>query len=90
MPDQPDQNGEAVADVQSDCRDGGGGCEGDAGAEGGQGETEGEEGREPDCVDGCPVFVHAAEEGGDAPVPCEGEHHAGVAGEGEESGVVDT
>jgi len=81
MPDQANQDREAIADVQADGGDGCGGCEGDAGAERREGEAEGEEGGEPDCVDGSAVAVDAPEDGWDAAIPCEGKHHAGVAGE---------
>jgi hypothetical protein len=50
--DEPDEDWEAVGDVQADGGDGGCGCEGDTGAEGGDGEEEGEECGEPDGADG--------------------------------------
>jgi len=89
MPDQANQDREAIADVQADGGDGCGGSEGDTGTEGGEGEAEGEESGEPDCIDGRAVPVDAPEDGWDPVVSGEGEHHARVAGEREEAGVVD-
>lgn len=66
-------------------------CSGEcyARAKGRQSKTEGEEGGQPDCVDGCAVVVDAAEEGGKTAIAGEAEHHAGVGCEGEETCVVD-
>lgn len=52
MVNEPDEDGNAIGDVKSDCSNGGGSGEGDGGAEGWEGEAEGEGCCEPDGADG--------------------------------------
>ncbi len=50
--DKANQNWDSVGDVETDCCNGGGGCEGNGASEGGEGEAEGEKGSEPYGADG--------------------------------------
>lgn len=90
MPDEAEQDRDAVADVQADGGDARGGGEGDAAAEGGQREDEAQRRGQPDGAHGAAeAGVDVVEEGRDAGVAGEGEHHARVAREAEEAAVPD-
>ena len=76
--DDGDEDRDAVRDVQADGGDGGGGAEGDGGAERGDREEECQRGGEPDGADGTgEAGVDFVEEGWETAVAGEAEHHSG-------------
>ena len=79
MIDETDEDREAVGDVEADGGDGGGGREGNGGAKRWDREEEREKGRQADCPDRSLVFCgDRREEGREAAVAGEAEHHAGI------------
>lgn len=88
VPDEAQQDGDAVADVQSNRRNARRRGERNAAAERGQRQDEAQRGGEPDGAHGAlKADVDVVEEGVDAAVAREGEHHARVARHAEEAAV---
>lgn len=86
--DKANEDGETVGNVQADGGDRGRGREGNGRTDGGDGKEERQRGRKPDGPDRrMEAVVHMIEELGQRTVAAEGEHHAGVGGQGEEAAV---
>lgn len=88
--EQPDEDGEAVRNVETNRGYGSSGRESDRRPQGGDSEQERQEDREPNSPDGrLETIVDLVEEFGQAAVAAKAKHHAGIRGDGEETAVPD-